>query len=55
MSIVRRIKGRIFKAERRNCGVADIARMAPAWSRAELRGAYLEGTNHGPYMGVPTQ
>jgi hypothetical protein len=55
MSIIRRIKGRVFKATGREVGVADIARMAPAWSRAELRGAYLEGTNRGPYMGVPTQ
>jgi hypothetical protein len=55
MSIVRRIKGRVFKANRRESGVAGVARMSPEWSRAELRGAYLEGTNQGPYMGVPTQ
>ncbi len=31
------------------------ARRAPEWSHTELRGAYLETTNPGPFMGWPTQ
>ncbi len=37
------------------CSLSCTARKAPEWSRVELRGAYLETTNAGPFMGWPSQ
>ncbi len=56
MSIVQKVKSRLVRARDRDCNISCIARRAPEWSRSELRGAYLEGTNIGPYLGDrPTQ
>jgi hypothetical protein len=48
-SRVRRASGRCLSS------LSCTARRSPEWSRAELRGAYLEGTNTGPFMGWPSQ
>jgi hypothetical protein len=56
MTIVSKLKGLLVGTRPDTCNVTCAARKAPEWSRAELRGAYLEGTNAGPYVGYgPTQ
>ncbi len=51
MTIVRRIKNRLVGSGRGDCNISCVARRSPEWSRVELRGAYLETTNYGPYLG----